>query len=265
VAGDYRGIRGSAELTTRACAAEPELVAAEALAPGEMRRIDFRGELLGAARIRSRFAALPFEAFDRAGEVLSADEQGAYFQLLRLAYGEGRNFCRVAKRELQTRLRLSERRLHRVLDGLVATGFVRPLQRDNRGTLWRVYLPREAFHEPLGEDVLLGRPATPARGEEESAARHDPPARRTAPVVALPRSRTRTAATQSSHAVAVDPPAPELAQRLASARGAPGALEEAEAEIAELLADGASPGQIDASIRALEARSREGQARRTAP
>lgn len=153
----YRGVRGSAALATRALDAPAP--APEALEPGEMRRVPFAGELVGAVRVRSAFAAIPLEAFDRACAALEAEEQAAYLQLLRLSVGEGRNFCRVAKKDLMDRLRLSERRLLRVLAALVEKRFLRPLDRDNRGTLWRVFLPREAAGEPLGEDVLLGRAA----------------------------------------------------------------------------------------------------------
>ena len=147
----YRGIRGSAALATRAL--DGGAPGAEALAPGEMRRVPYGGELLGAVRVRGSFAALPLAAFDRACAALEVEEQAAYLPLLRLSVGEGRNWCRAAKRDLEARLRLSERRLLRVLDALVAKRFLRPLHRDNRGTLWRVYLPAEAFGEPLGDDV----------------------------------------------------------------------------------------------------------------
>src|SRR5512134_4116613 len=113
----YRGIRGSAALATRRV--EPSAVPAEALGPGEMRRVPFAGELLGAVRVRAGYAALPLDAFDRASAALEAEEQAAYLHLLRLSIGEGRNWCRAAKRDLAARLRLSERRLLRVLDALV--------------------------------------------------------------------------------------------------------------------------------------------------
>ena len=241
VARDYRSIRGSAALGTAASRADPDVASAEALAPGEMRRVGFHGELLGAARVRAHFAALPLEAFDRVGEVLAAEEQGAYLQLLRLSFGEGRNFCRTPKKELQRRLKLSERRLHRVLDGLVACGFLRPLHRDNRGTLWRVYLPREAFGEPLGDDVLLGR-AAPA-GPRDAA--HAP---RPSPVVVLAR-----AGAEAAPVVRVE----DLARQLAEARGEADGLARAAREITELLADGASPRQVEACI-AAERRRRSG-------
>jgi hypothetical protein len=225
----YRGIRGSAALATRALAP----VGPEALEPGELRRVPFAGELLGAVRVRGAFAALPLEAFDRACEALEAEEQATYLQLLRLAWGEGRNFCRAGKRDLMARLRLSERRLLRVLDALVARGFARPLHRDNRGTLWRVYLPREAFGERMGDEVLLGRagpaPVRSAPGPAPQPGEEDPAA----------------------------PGALALARSLARARGAdrPDGLAEAAREVHALLDEGQTPARIAASIEALRRRS----------
>lgn len=232
--GYYRGIGGSAALATGPLSAEAALRRAEALEPGELRRVPFAGELLGAARVRARFAALPLEAFDRAAGVLGAVEQAAYLQLLRLAFGEGRNFCRAGKRELMARLGLSERRLNRALGALVEKRFLRPLQRDNRGTLWRVYLPREAFGEPVGDDVLLGRPAPPP------------------PDASLPGSPAAPAPGRGAGAGV-----PELARALLAARGlapTPGNLSGAASEVRDLLADGASPRQVAAAVAALARR-----------
>jgi hypothetical protein len=97
----YQGIRGSSSLATSRL--DPAAVPAEALQPGELRRLPFGGELLGAVRVRGAFATLPLDAFDRLGELLEAEEQGAYLQLLRLAWGEGQNYCRAGKRELMGR------------------------------------------------------------------------------------------------------------------------------------------------------------------
>ncbi|HEU4382785.1 MAG TPA: hypothetical protein VFR85_04700 [Anaeromyxobacteraceae bacterium] len=235
--GYYRGIGGCAALPTSPLPAGGALGRAESLAPGELRRVPFAGELLGAARVRARFAAMPLEAFDRVAGVLAALEQAAYLQLLRLAFGEGRNFCRAGKRDLEARLGLSERRLNRVLGALVEKRFLRALHRDNRGTLWRVYLPREAFGEPVGDDVLLGRAAGAA----------DP-----APAAAKP----SPAAAENCPAPALDDPrgVRELARSLLAARGAvptAEALESAVAEVRELLADGASPRQVAAAVAAL--------------
>jgi hypothetical protein len=235
-ASHHRGVRGCAALVT--APVDPAAVPAEGLEPGEMRRLPFAGQLLGAVRVRAAYAAIPLEAFDRAGERLRAEEQAAYLQLLRLSWGEGRNFCRATKRELQDRLRLSERRLLRVLDVLVARGLVRPLHRDNRGTLWRVLLPREADGGALGDDVLAGR-ASPA----------PVPTLRAAGAGAAPRPG-RSAA----------PAATPLARALAEARGdaGPDALAAAAREVDELLAEGQQPSRIAAAIEALRARSTQG-------
>ena len=134
---------------------EPALFGEEfknTLFPVEHRLVREHLEL--ADRAASALENLPMTGSRR---LILAEEQAAWFHLLRLSYGEGRNFCRVAKKDLVARLRLSERRLLRVLDALVAKGFARPLHRDNRGTLWRVALPCEAFGEPIGDDVLVGR------------------------------------------------------------------------------------------------------------
>jgi hypothetical protein len=238
----YRGVRGSAALATRALAAPAP--PPEALAPGEMRRVPFAGELLGAVRVRGAYAALPLDAFDRACASLEAEEQAAYLQLLRLSVGEGRNFCRVGKRELGARLRLSERRLLRVLDALVAKGFARPLDRDNRGTLWRVCLPREAFGEPLGDDVLVGR------ATELKVVRGPPTS-----------TSTSTAASASTARLATGPrpvhTEASLARALAAARGwtdAEGLLAAAR-DVKELLAEGQRPERIAAAIETVRRRA----------
>ena len=227
----HHGIRGSAALATQPVS--PGTVAAEALEPGEMRRLPFAGELLGAARVRSGFVAIPADAFDEAAPRLAPEGQAAYLQLVRLSYGEGRNWLRATKRELEARLRLTERRLLRALDGLVASGLARPLHRDNRGTLWRVYLPREAAGEPLGEAVLLGKaPLSPGFAPPAAPSGPAPPA------------------------VAPGP----LVRALAEARGEldAGGLLRAEREVQELLAEGQPPRRIQAGIEALRRRARPG-------
>lgn len=244
----WHGIQGSSSLRTVRLAAVPAVERAEALAPGEMRRVPVAGELLGAARVRGRFAALPLDAFDGAGATLSPEEQGAYFQLLRLSYGEGRNFCRAAKRDLMARLGATERRLLRILDGLVEKGLLRLLHRDNRGTLYRVLLPREAAGEPLGDDVLLGRPAN-----DDAPPPPRPIAlRRAARPAARPATRPTLPATRND---ASDPIA-ALAAALAAARGQLGedAALGARDEVRDLLAEGASPRQVEAAIRAIARR-----------
>lgn len=229
----YRGVAGSRALVTERVAAPTPAARAEGLAPGELLRVPVGGDLLGAARVRSRFAAIPLEAFDRACPLLEAEEQAAYLQLLRLSWGEGRNWCRAGKKELMARLRLSERRLLRVLSALAARRLVRPVQRDNRGTLWRVCLPAEAEGRPLGDEVLLGR-AAPEPSERPPPP--PPPARG---------ARARVVSVQA------------LGAALCRARGLPGegdSLEAAAAEVADMLADGHGTTRIAAAIAAVERR-----------
>lgn len=241
----YRGVRGSASLATLPLRAVP---AAESIEPGEMRRLPYGGELLGAVRVRAGYAAIPFDVFDEACASLEAEEQAAYLQLLRLSVGEGRNWCRAGKRELEARLRLSERRLLRVLDALAGKGLVRPLHRDNRGTLWRVYLPREARGEPLGDAVLVGR------ASELRIVRAGRP-----PTAAAP----ARGGSRPSPAVPRAVPAPaELARALAEARGVrdPEAIRAAEREVAELLAEGQSPLRIATGIETIRRRAARARA-----
>jgi len=270
----YIGIRGSAALGTAALDDEAAVARAEHLGPGEMRRVPFAGELLGAARVRSGYVPIPFDAFDRASQALGAEEQAAYLHLLRLSWGEGRNFCRAAKRDLMARLALSERRLNHVLDVVVEKGFARPLHRDNRGTLYRVYLPAEAFGEPLGDDVLCGR-AVPvddfAASPSPSAA--PPRLRLAASCAGTSQAGTSRAGTSVAPAAGTprrafgSGPGAEvlgMARRLARARTgseADDAVAAAAAEVMELLTDGHSPAQVEACIRAVARRSGRDQER----
>lgn len=233
----YQGIRGSSALATSRL--DPGAIPAESLEPGELRRLPFGGELLGAVRVRASFTALPLDAFDGLGALLKAEEQGAYLQLLRLAWGEGRNYCRAGKRELMERLQLTERRLNRILDGLASRKLLKPLHRDNRGTLWRVYLPAEARGEAVGDDVLLGRAALRAAPRAASPA----PPRRGSPATGAARAPT--------------PKEWSLARALAGARGAaedPAALATAAREVRDLLDEGQAPARIQAVIEALRRR-----------
>jgi hypothetical protein len=260
----YRGVRGSAAIATRALRAPAP--AAEALEPGEMRRVAFAGELLGAVRVRSSFAAIPLDAFDRACADLEIEEQAAYLHLLRLSAAEGRNWCRLGKKDLMDRLRLSERRLLRVLAALVEKRYLRPLDRDNRGTLWRVFLPREAAGEPVGDDVLLGRAAElrvvrePAQAAE-SATPVRPASELAAPSPCLSPGGGEEQSKRSI--IGARRPRPveteaSLARALAAARGRtdPEGIGAALREVRELLSEGQPPERIAACIETVRRRAR---------
>ena len=238
----YRGVRGSAALSTaRLAAAE---VAAEALAPGELRRLPFQGQLLGAVRVRSGFAPIPLVAFDRAGERLEAEAQAAWFQLIRLSWGEGRNWVRIGKKELMARLRISERRLLRLLDALVAGRFLSPLHRDNRGTLWVLAWPGEPFGQPPGDEVLLGRAGSPPSAPPDGHA--------LVPVAPAARAPARGSRRRGREL--------ELAAALVKARGLRGEAAEAAAlrEVQELADEGQGYERIAAAIAAVARRTARG-------
>ena len=240
----YRGVRGSAALATaRLAAAE---VAAEPLAPGELRRLPFRGQLLGAARVRSSFAPIPLVAFDRAGERLEAEAQAAWLHLIRLSWGEGRNWARIGKKDLMARLRLSERRLLRVLDALVAGAFVTPLHRDNRGTLWKVAWPGEPFGEPAGDEVLLGRAGPAPAGA--------------APPDGQPRAKAAPRARPAARGARRGAREQELARALVEARGLRGPAAEAAVrrDVEELADEGQGYERIAAAIAAVARKTARG-------
>jgi hypothetical protein len=102
--------------------------------------------------------------------------------LFRLSYGNGKNFCRVGKRDLMSRARVSDRRLNVALDGLVRRGFVKPLHRSTDGTLYRVLLPSEAMGLPPEAGLETGKKIEmaarqgprPARGKSGKPPREKP-------------------------------------------------------------------------------------------
>jgi hypothetical protein len=172
----YRPVPGSRELLTASWEDSAELLALERSRPdseGLRPLCPVGGEWLGGARVEAEFAPVPLSVFDRLALLQTPLEQAVYLQLVRLAYGEGRNYCWVGKRELERRCRLSERRLHVALDGLVQKGQVKPLARRNRGTLYRVLLPAEALDGRPEPGVRLGARAEPGerrprRGKERA-------------------------------------------------------------------------------------------------
>jgi hypothetical protein len=160
----YRPVRGSRELSTRDLA-DHELRAIESLSglsKNDPVRL-YAGEWLGRAKAYEASVSLPPEVFDELASRLTPLEQTIYYQLLRLSLGEGRNFCRVGKRELIARTGISERRLLVALDGLVRKERIKALHRNNFGTLYRVFLPGEspALSAPEGaEGGAVSKPIT---------------------------------------------------------------------------------------------------------
>ncbi len=195
----YTRVPGSDQLRTKAIGAGPA-AELEALDPAAPTGRVVAGEWLARCVVRERYVPVLLEVYDRLCLDQEAHEQAAYGHLYRLALADERNWCRVALKELQQRTRLSERRLNKALAGLVAKGHIRLVERDRRGTLYRVMLPHEIFHEPDGDAVHMTRPAqsayTPAARPPGPG---EPPAPRSLPVdaaemaakAARPKARAR--------------------------------------------------------------------------
>lgn len=165
----YTPVPGSERLKTRPVGAGPA-AELEALDPAAATGRVVEGEWLARCVVRDRFVPVLLDVYDRLALDQDANEQAVYGHLWRLSLADERNWCRVPLKELQQRTRLSERRLNKALAGLVAKGHVRLVERDRRGTLYRVMLPHEVFREPDGDTVHMPRP----KAGVEPAARPQP-------------------------------------------------------------------------------------------
>lgn len=148
----YTPVSGSRELLTRSDEDDSyvQLIEKEVFESGSALApiFEYQGEVLGGVRIKGESVFVPKSIFDFLTAQLTPIEQALFFQFFRLSYGEGRNFCRVGKRELCGRTGISERRLNLGLDGLVRKGFIKPLHRNTKGTLFLVVFP-----EPLRKEA----------------------------------------------------------------------------------------------------------------
>ena len=165
----YTPVAGSRDLLTESVRDEALLTRFEQLPARERRTLSFSGEVLRTGLGRAGSVSVPLTAFDAIAFCLPAEQQAGYFQLLRLSFGSGRNFCRIPKRELQRRLSLSERHLNKILAGLVGAGAIRALQRTNLGTLYLVRSPEEIEH--VGRASLPGLAPALARAAEWARSR----------------------------------------------------------------------------------------------
>ncbi len=144
--GYYKSVPGSRDLLTRSPKSdeailkiERELEKAESLGPF----YEYGDETLGGVMLKGKMIAIPEEVFDLFLSELEPIEQSVYLQLFRLSYARSRNFCRVGKKDLARRTRLSLLRLNAALEGLARKKMIKPLHRSVKGTLWRVYHPAE--------------------------------------------------------------------------------------------------------------------------
>jgi hypothetical protein len=181
--GYYRPVTGSRELRTGPRKSDDTLRVIETGNEGLAPQRYYRGEWLGGVKFSG--VTVPTAVFDLLAPTQTALEQAVYLHLFRLAYGEGRNFCRVGKREISGRTGLSDRRLNVVLDGLVRKGHIKPLHRDTGGTLYRVFLPSELLRldpEPgLVRGPKIEKPEPPAPVKPVAAGADAAPLPETAP------------------------------------------------------------------------------------
>lgn len=89
----------------------------------------------------------PDDVFTRLLPMQKPLEQLVYLHLLQRAVAHGRNFCRVSRSQLAQSCQLSPRRLGTALAGLVDADHVRLVDRNRKGTLYRVCLPHEVVDD----------------------------------------------------------------------------------------------------------------------
>ncbi len=186
----YRPVKGSRELLTRELS-DDELREIEDLS-GLSRKDPVRlyaGEWLGRARVNESVFAMPLIVFDELASSLTPLEQTIYYQLLRLSLGEGRNFCRVGKRELIARTGISERRLLVALDGLVRKEKIKALHRNNFGTLYRIFLPGESPALSAQAGAEGGAGAKPITAKTSRVSRRSPELEEATYYVDAPKTR----------------------------------------------------------------------------
>lgn len=132
----YRAIPGSRDLPTAPTGSASALKKLERSLPGERMEIEYSGETLHRLTVSEGF---PSELYDKIMPTLDALEQAVLGHLYRLSYGKGADWARVGKKELVLRTGLSHRRLLKTLSGLAEKGIIRPLHRDTKGTLYKMY------------------------------------------------------------------------------------------------------------------------------
>jgi len=157
--GYYRPIPGSRNLATRSeledeviLKIEKGIEKADGLGP----LYEYEDESLGGVLLKGKTVSVPEEMFDLFLSELEPIEQSVYLQLFRLSYARSKNFCRVGKKDLSRRTNLSPLRLNAALEGLVKRKMIRPIHRSVKGTLWRVYHPRE-LGKQAGYEIEQGK------------------------------------------------------------------------------------------------------------
>lgn len=131
----YTPIPGSKELITLSKDKSRELLEFERASKGRSGEFVWGGEVLHSGLEKG----IPVRVFDELMPLLNADEQAVLGHLIRLSYGEGADWVRIGMKDLMARTHLSRRQLLKTLAGLTEKGIIKPLHRDIRGTLYKVY------------------------------------------------------------------------------------------------------------------------------
>lgn len=178
----YTPIPGADALRTGKVGESPA-AAAEQLDPAAMAAVQVGEHVLARTIVRDGFIPVLQDVFDRLATEQEPLEQLTYLHLYRLALADERNWCRVSRAELQKRTNLSDRRVMKALAGLVDKGHIALVDRDTRGTLYRVRLPHEVFGE-AADAVQQARPKEDAPARKARAKQK--PAQKAAPAKAAP-------------------------------------------------------------------------------
>ena len=192
-AGSYTPVPTSAALATRKVW-ENAAHAVESLDKATPFGTRVAGQWLAQTHVRSHYIPVLEDVYDRLALDQEAEEQACYGHLYRLALGDARNFCRVSRRELSTRTKLSDRRLGKALAGLVKKSHIALVERDRQGTLYRVRLPHEVFGEATPSAVFLVREKDRPAAAPASAPPASAPPASAPPASATPASATPSAA-----------------------------------------------------------------------
>ncbi|MCP4504652.1 MAG: hypothetical protein GY822_32510 [Deltaproteobacteria bacterium] len=165
----YVNIPGSASLKTQKRSEQGDIAEVEAIDMGSPFAREVRGEWLANTLVRASFVAIPDDVFDRLLPTQAPLEQVLYLHLLRLCLAKERNFCRASRRELAERCQLSDRRLGAALAGLVDKDHIRLVDRNRKGTLYRVCFPHEVFGESAPASLHMHFIRSPSAVKTESA------------------------------------------------------------------------------------------------
>ncbi|HGE70701.1 TPA: hypothetical protein ENX78_07695 [Candidatus Poribacteria bacterium] len=103
-----------------------------------------RVPVLSNVNIKSNFTKFDNEVSDYLSSQQTLLEQSIYNRLYRLSVGYGRNYCRVNAEALMKSCNIKDRRtLNSGIDGLIKKGHIQIINRNNKGTLYRIFFPHE--------------------------------------------------------------------------------------------------------------------------